>query len=118
MKPLGVGILGSGYMGRTYAFGLKEINHDARLVAVAGGTRAPQLAADYGAEAEDVARGADRARPTSTPWSIATPHSTHLPQTLLAAAAGKHVYLEKPMALTVAECDRMIDAAGARRRRS
>ena len=37
---LGVGILGSGYMGRTYAFGLKEINHDARLVAVAGGTRA------------------------------------------------------------------------------
>ena len=33
---IGVGILGSGYMGRTYAFGLKEINHDARLVAVAG----------------------------------------------------------------------------------
>ena len=33
---LGVGILGSGYMGRTYAFGLKEINHDARLVDAVG----------------------------------------------------------------------------------
>ena len=38
---LGVGILGSGYMGRTYAFGLKEINHDARLVAVGGASVAP-----------------------------------------------------------------------------
>jgi len=41
---------------------------------------------------------------------IATPHSTHLPLALEAAAAGKHVYLEKPMALDVAECDQIIDA--------
>ncbi len=106
---LGVGILGSGYMGRTYAFGLREINHDARLVAVAGGSRAAELATDYGAAVES-SPGALIARPDVQAVIIATPHSTHLPYTLAAAAAGKHVYLEKPMALSVEECDRMIDA--------
>jgi predicted dehydrogenase len=97
-------------MGRTYAFGLREINRGARLLAVAGGSRAGQLAADYGAEAlgspEEVIR-----LPDVDVVVVATPHSTHLPLTLAAAAAGKHIYLEKPMALTVAECDQMIDAA-------
>ena len=109
---LGVGILGSGYMGRTYAFGLREINHDARLVAVAGGTRAGQLATDYGAALEDTPEALIR-RPDVDAVIIATPHSTHLPLTLRAAAAGRHVYLEKPMALNVGECDQMIAAARA-----
>lgn len=43
---------------------------------------------------------------------IATPVREHLPQTLAAARAGKHVLVEKPMAMTVAECDTMI--AGCR----
>ncbi len=41
---------------------------------------------------------------------IATPVAEHLPQTLLAAAAGKHVLVEKPMAMDVAQCDAMITA--------
>ena len=43
---------------------------------------------------------------------IATPVKEHLPQTLAAARAGKHVLVEKPMAMTVAECDQMFDACG------
>ena len=44
---------------------------------------------------------------------LATPHSAHLPETLAAARAGKHVFLEKPMGLNVAECRQMIDACQA-----
>ena len=32
---------------------------------------------------------------------IGSPHTAHLPQTGMAAAAGKHVYTEKPMAVSV-----------------
>jgi predicted dehydrogenase len=45
---------------------------------------------------------------------IATPVHLHLPQTLAAARAGKHVLVEKPMARSVAECDQMIAACRAR----
>jgi len=41
---------------------------------------------------------------------IATPVCEHLPQTLAAAQAGKHVLVEKPMGMSVIECDRMIAA--------
>lgn len=41
---------------------------------------------------------------------IATPVACHLPQTLAAAQAGKHVLVEKPMAMSVRECDEMIAA--------
>ena len=41
---------------------------------------------------------------------LATPHSLHLPQVLAAAAAGKHVFCEKPLALTLADATRMVQA--------
>lgn len=41
---------------------------------------------------------------------IATPNSTHAEFAVRAAAAGKHVLCEKPMAPSVVECRRMIDA--------
>lgn len=41
---------------------------------------------------------------------LTTPTFTHLPLTLAAAARGKHVFCEKPMAMTLGECDQMIAA--------
>jgi predicted dehydrogenase len=43
---------------------------------------------------------------------FATPHSQHPDQVLRAAAAGKHVFVEKPFALSSTDADRMLDAAG------
>jgi len=44
--------------------------------------------------------------------SIITPHNTHAKLALQALKAGRHVVCEKPMAITTAECDAMIAAAG------
>lgn len=41
---------------------------------------------------------------------IATPPSSHKPLSLLAARAGKHVYVEKPMAMRFEECREIVDA--------
>jgi len=42
---------------------------------------------------------------------IATPHQFHMEHTVLAADHGKHVIVEKPMALSLSDCDAMIAAA-------
>jgi predicted dehydrogenase len=44
---------------------------------------------------------------------IATPISSHHPLTMEALEAGKHVFVEKPMAMTVGECDEMCEASDA-----
>ena len=41
---------------------------------------------------------------------VASPHQFHAEHTQVAAARGKHLLVEKPMALSMAECDAMIDA--------
>ena len=113
---LGVGIVGSGTMALVYAEALTKYVDSAHLVAIAGGSRAPGLAAEYGVPAlsspDDLFD-----RPDVEAVVIATPHTTHLPYTRAAAAAGRHVYVEKPMAVTTADCDAMIaacEAAGVR----
>ena len=44
---------------------------------------------------------------------IATPHQLHREQAVLAAHAGKHIVVEKPLALTLADCDQIIAAVEA-----
>ena len=106
---VGFGLLGSGFMAHTYAECLARHVPNAHLVAVALGSRAPGLVTEYGVELESTV-GALLGRDDVQAVIIATPHSTHFPLTIAAAAAGRHVYLEKPMAVSLAECDAMVAA--------
>lgn len=109
MSELRMAILGSGYMGRSYAECISRHVARARLAAISGGTRAPGLAADYGA-AHAPSYAELLARDDVDAVLIATPHADHCAQVLEAAAAGKHVLVEKPMATSLSDCDRMIAA--------
>jgi UDP-N-acetyl-2-amino-2-deoxyglucuronate dehydrogenase len=106
------GILGPGKVAYLHAAALSRIE-DAQLVAVAGRNdeRTRSLAAEYGARpdaglAEMLAHGDVDA------VVVCTPHPLHAEQAIAAARAGLHVVVEKPMALTPDDCDRMIEAAG------
>ncbi|HEX8967517.1 MAG TPA: Gfo/Idh/MocA family oxidoreductase, partial [Chloroflexota bacterium] len=110
--PVGIGIIGSGYMGRTYAECVARYNHGAHLVAVAGGSRAPSLASDYGVDSEPNIEGL-LAREEIQAVIVTSPQSAHAEQTIAAARHGKHVLVEKPMATSSAECRRMIEACDA-----
>lgn len=110
--PVRFGIVGSGLMAGVYANAFKDDTRNTRLVAVTAGTRAPGFAQKHGIE-HIPAFEAMLARPDIDAVVLATPHSAHFPEAVAAAKAGKHIFLEKPMALNTTECRRMIDAAKA-----
>jgi predicted dehydrogenase len=109
METLGIGMVGSGFMGLTYSEVLARHLPGARLAAITGGRNAGQLAQEYGVPHEPTYE-ALLARSDIAGVVLATPDQHRLELTLAAAAAGKHVLAEKPMAPTVAECDAMIAA--------
>jgi len=108
-SDLGIGLIGAGSMAHAYAECLTRYTTAARLVAVAGGRRAGVLASTYGVAVEPTVESLLR-RADLSAVIIATPEMLHGEQTLLAAAAGRHVLVEKPMAPTVQVCDDMIAA--------
>jgi predicted dehydrogenase len=109
------GVIGSGFMGQTWARVIAGHVPDARLVAVAGGRGAADLAARHGVEALEVE--ALLRRDDIEAVVVATPVPSHRPLAEAAARAGKHVLVEKPMTGTRADADSMVaaaDAAGVR----
>jgi predicted dehydrogenase len=106
---IGIGLVGSGFMSRTYAFGIRELVEGARLAAVFGGTRSEALARDFEIDSEP-SLDALLARPDVDVVLLGSPTFQHRDQTLAAAAAGKHVFTEKPIAATLDEIDDMIRA--------
>ena len=112
-EVLGIGILGSGFMGQTYAQSITTQVRGARVVAVAGGSRAGNLAGEYGVDAAPNLQVL-LAREDVDIVCIATPHAGHGGQGLAAVEAGKHILIDKPMATTAAACDAILAACLAR----
>ena len=113
MQAVRFGITGSGYMARTHAESIRRLGSLAKLVAIWGGSRAPDLAARFGVDNEATVEGLAR-RPDIDAIVVTTPHQVHVRDTLLALEAGKHVLVEKPMATTLEDCDRMAETAARR----
>ncbi|MFP6703387.1 MAG: Gfo/Idh/MocA family oxidoreductase, partial [Planctomycetaceae bacterium] len=103
-----IGVTGSGFMGRTHVEASRRAA-GAEIVAVAGGRRAAGLADDYGIDCVETVEELIR-RDDIDAIISSTPHHCHIDETLLAAECGKHVLVEKPMATSVEDCDRMISA--------
>jgi predicted dehydrogenase len=112
MQTIGVGMVGSGFMGLTYSEVIARHAKNCRLVAITGGRRAHDLAQEYGVTAEPTLESMLQ-RDDVQAVVLATPDVNRLELTQMAAAAGKHVLAEKPMAPTVHECDQMIAACDA-----
>ncbi|MCA9117913.1 MAG: Gfo/Idh/MocA family oxidoreductase [Planctomycetaceae bacterium] len=112
MQTVRIGVIGSGFMGLTYSEAIAGHAENCRLAGIAGGSRAAALASDYNVPCE-LTPEALLAREDVDAVVLATPDQFRKDLTLLAAAAGKHVLAEKPMAPTVAECDEMIAACTA-----
>jgi phthalate 4,5-cis-dihydrodiol dehydrogenase len=110
-QPLRVGVLG---LGRAFTLMLPTWSADPRIQLVAccdpHENATALFHAQFGARVHDSAQ-ALCADPRVEWVYIATPHPLHEAHAALAAAHGKHVLVEKPMALSLAECDRMIQVA-------
>jgi predicted dehydrogenase len=111
-KTIGWGIIGCGAVTESKSGPGFQKARGSRLVAVM--RRTAERASDYAAR-HGVPRWYDDAQalvrdPEVDAVYVATPPSSHREYTLLAARAGKPVYVEKPMALNFGECEEMIAA--------
>jgi predicted dehydrogenase len=111
MDQIGVGIIGAGFVAGLHAEALARVP-SARVVAVASPTagRADEFARRHQIPHASTDYRSLLDRPDIQLVTLALPNYLHCQATLAAAAAGKHVVCEKPMALNLAECDRMIAA--------
>ena len=109
-EPVRLGVLG---LGRAFTLMLPTFTRDGRVRLVAAfdpsESATAAFARDFGGTAH-VSPEALCADPQVEWMYIATPHQMHADHVELAAAHGKHVLVEKPMALSMADCTRMIDA--------
>jgi UDP-N-acetylglucosamine 3-dehydrogenase len=111
MEKFGIGVIGCGGMGRSLAHSAQALEHvEVLRVSDLDEERASQLANEINTEytldyydlLADERIGA---------VLIASPPFMHRQMTVNAAEAGKHIFSEKPMAPTLADCDAMIEAA-------
>jgi predicted dehydrogenase len=122
MRKLGIGLIGTGFMGKAHAFAYRgayaafpEIPEPRlRRIADVTAEAAAKAAQQYGFETSsgdwrDVIND-----PEVQVVSITTPNTLHKEMTLAAIAAGKHVHCEKPLSPNLVDSTEMMKAAEAK----
>lgn len=107
---IGFGIVGCGMISRFHAKAISEIR-GAELIACydSHGSAADKYAAEFHCKAyHDV--GEMLKNPEIKIVTICTPSGAHMDPAVLAAKAGKHVVVEKPLEVTLKRCDAIIKA--------
>ncbi len=120
-----IGVIGLGFMGSTHLEAWEKV--DGFELAAVSSSSERKRAGDLSDVGGNLGRGAGNvdfgeagryasaeeliADPRVEAVDICTPTDLHKPLALGALAAGKHVLVEKPMALSAADCEAMIQAA-------
>lgn len=112
-EPMRLGVAG---LGRAFVLMLPTFRNDPRVKLVAAA--APRAESRDAFEAEFGGRGYASVEelaedPEVEAIYIATPHQMHAEHVAAAAAAGKHILVDKPLAVTMEDADRMVEAARA-----
>ena len=110
-RPLRLGVAG---LGRGFILMVPALSMHPHLKVVACADPRPEARARFAADFK--ARGYESVEamcedPEVEAVYIATPHQFHAANAIAAAKAGKHMLVEKPLALTLEECQAMIAAA-------
>jgi len=122
-KRLNIGLIGSGFMGQAHADAFRRANMLYRdlpaaphlhTLADATDELAARAAARFGFEKSAGDWRALVNDPDIDVIDITSPNAMHREMALAAIAAGKHVYCEKPLAVTLAEAEEMAAAARVR----
>lgn len=108
-EPVRIALIGMGWWGKKMLHVLQAAPHDIRVVRAVEPNHGSvtDLCAERG-----VTLSADYAEALADPQIeavvLATPHSLHTDQIAAAVAAGKHIFCEKPLALTKAAAERSV----------
>ena len=119
-KPLGIGLIGSGFIARCHVFGYRQMPIAFPAV---GGVPHLEIVSDITTELAERAAGQFGFARSTTDWKklatdpkvdivdICVPSQLHKEIALAAIAAGKTVYCEKPVGLSGAQAKEIADAA-------
>jgi predicted dehydrogenase len=105
-----IGLIGAGYIARVHASVLQHQVENASIAAVADTVdeRRAALAEELGVPSYHSAEEMLESEPMDA-VAVCTPTASHAEYLILAARSGKHVFCEKPLALSLEEADRMIE---------
>ena len=113
-QPVGYAVVGLGSIAEVAVLPAFRNSKKSKLVALVSGdrSRAEQLGKKFGVEHCYAYENYDQClnHPAVEAVFVASVNGAHAEQTVRAAAAGKHVLCEKPMANTVEDCRRMVES--------